>query len=90
MKIFEQPKQQEWTSIISRPVMDDTALRATVRTVLDDVRVRGDEAIIEYTEKFDGVLLKDFAFDENELIEAENNEVERSKLLRDNYGGIDT
>lgn len=71
MKIFEQPKQQEWASIISRPVMDDTALRATVRTVLDDVRARGDEAIIEYTEKFDGVLLKDFAFDENELIEAE-------------------
>lgn len=71
MKIFEQPKQQEWASIISRPVMDDTALRATVRTVLDDVRVRGGEAIIEYTEKFDGVLLKDFAFDENELIEAE-------------------
>lgn len=71
MKIFEQPKQQEWASILARPVMDDTALRATVRTVLDDVRVRGDEAIIEYTEKFDGVLLKDFAFDENELIEAE-------------------
>jgi histidinol dehydrogenase len=71
MKIFEQPKQQEWTSIISRPVMDDTALRATARNVLDDVRARGDEAIIEYTEKFDGVLLKDFAFDENELIEAE-------------------
>ncbi|MBN8663150.1 MAG: histidinol dehydrogenase [Chitinophagales bacterium] len=71
MKIFEQPKQQEWASILARPVMDDTALRATVRTVLDDVRARGDEAIIEYTEKFDGVLLKDFAFDENELIEAE-------------------
>jgi histidinol dehydrogenase len=71
MKIFEQPKQQEWASIIARPVMDDTALRATVRNVLDDVRVRGDEAIIDYTEKFDGVLLKDFAFDENELIEAE-------------------
>ncbi len=71
MKIFEQPKLQEWASIIARPVMDDTALRATVRNVLDDVRVRGDEAIIDYTEKFDGVLLKDFAFDENELIEAE-------------------
>lgn len=71
MKIFEQPKQQEWASILARPVMDDTALRATVRTVLDDVRARGDEAITEYTEKFDGVLLKDFAFDENELIEAE-------------------
>lgn len=71
MKIFEQPKQQEWASILARPVMDDTALRATVRTVLDDVRARGDEAINEYTEKFDGVLLKDFAFDENELIEAE-------------------
>lgn len=71
MKIIEQPKQQEWASILARPVMDDTALRATVRTVLDDVRARGDEAIIEYTEKFDGVLLKDFAFDENELIEAE-------------------
>lgn len=71
MKIFEQPKHHEWNSIISRPVMDDTALRATVRNVLDDVRARGDEAIIEYTEKFDGVLLKDFAFDENELIEAE-------------------
>lgn len=71
MKIFEQPKPQEWASIIARPVMDDTALRATVRNVLDDVRVRGDEAIIDYTEKFDGVLLKDFAFDENELIEAE-------------------
>jgi len=41
-----------------RSVALDSNLLAQVASIIDDVHVRGDEALIEYTRKFDGVELK--------------------------------
>ncbi len=43
--------------MLSRPHKDATDLRATVAAVLNDVRQRGDSAVLEYEEKFDHVQL---------------------------------
>jgi histidinol dehydrogenase len=43
--------------ILDRSVALDTDLLREVSVILDNVRTRGDEALIEYTEKFDGVRL---------------------------------
>ncbi len=45
-------------SITRRGAEDASAVEAVVRSILDDVRQRGDRAVIEYTKRFDGVDLK--------------------------------
>ena len=46
--------------LAARSVALDSELLARVASIIDDVRVRGDEALIEYTKEFDGVELKPF------------------------------
>ena len=47
----------ELRAILRRELTFDPAVESTVRAIIDDVRTRGDEAVIEYTEKFDHVRL---------------------------------
>ncbi|CAM3480055.1 histidinol dehydrogenase [Aeromicrobium ponti] len=44
--------------------------RAIVKGVIETVRQNGDQALIEYTEKFDGISLDDFAVTQAEIEEA--------------------
>ena len=44
--------------LAARSVALDSDLLAQVASIIDDVRVRGDEALIEYTRRFDGVELQ--------------------------------
>jgi len=71
MKIYKYPKREEWTEIITRPRLDLARLNETVSLVLADVRLRGDEAVKEYEQKFDKAELKSLAVTEAEMDEAE-------------------
>lgn len=71
MKIFKYPQPCEWADIVERPHMDVSSLSATVNTVLQDVKTRGDEAVKEYEEKFDHARLTDLAVSQDEMDEAE-------------------
>lgn len=42
-------------AVLGRGASFDPAVDAAVRTILDDVRARGDAAVLDYTERFDGV-----------------------------------
>ena len=58
-------------SALQRPADTQTAdLRAQVTALLQDVRTRGDEALREYTLRFDGVALDEFAVSDAELAAA--------------------
>jgi len=58
-------------SALRRPADTQTAdLRAQVTALLQDVRTRGDEALREYTLRFDGVALDEFAVSDAELAAA--------------------
>lgn len=72
MKIFKHPQPCEWADIVERPHMDVSSLGATVNTVLQDVKTRGDEAVKEYEEKFDHARLTDLAVSQDEMDEAES------------------
>jgi histidinol dehydrogenase len=50
-------QQQKIKQLLSRGVAFDPELMAQVAGILDDVRRRGDAALIEYTSRFDGVQL---------------------------------
>ena len=71
MKIIRYPKKEQWAEICQRPHLDITQLQATVNTVLNDVRQRGDAAVKEYEERFDHAVLTQLAVSEAEIDEAE-------------------
>lgn len=71
MKVIRYPERAEWTSLLERPHIDMTALYATVNTVLVDVRTRGDQAVLDYEEKFDRVRLSSLQVTEAEMEAAE-------------------
>lgn len=55
---------------IKRSEQDVNNVLGTVSDILENVRVNGDGAIREYTEKFDGVLIEDLKVSKDEIKEA--------------------
>ena len=53
--------------LAARSVVLDGQLMSVVATIIDDVRARGDEALFDYTVRFDKVELKNLRIDEAEL-----------------------
>ena len=53
--------------LAARSVALDSELLATVSAIIEDVRRRGDEAVIEYTRRFDGVEVSEFRVEEDAL-----------------------
>ena len=62
MKVFlptERSALQPWLDhLVARSVALDAELMTLVGSIIDDVRARGDEALIDYTARFDRVELK--------------------------------
>jgi len=71
MQIIKYPNRDVWQQILSRPIMDSSSLFDTVRKVIDDIRFNGDDAVRQYTKKFDGVELSSFEVTQSEIDEAE-------------------
>ncbi len=71
MQYIKYPAKSEWSSLLSRPTMDNSHLFDLVRNVLKDIRERGDEAVKEYELKFDKVQLNSLLVSEEEIKEAE-------------------
>lgn len=67
MNIIKYPEKKLWKSLLERPNLDFESLMQTVGTILKEVRKRGDEAVREFTMKFDKVQLEDFTVSEVEI-----------------------
>jgi histidinol dehydrogenase len=61
LQTYQFPSRDTWAELLRRPVMDLSEIEPRVQPVLDAVRTRGDAALREYTEQFDGVKLDDIA-----------------------------
>ena len=70
MRIIKYPSRDDWKGIIERPRLDVSQLNATVANVLQDIRLKGDEAVKFYEEKFDHVKLSSLAVSAEEMEEA--------------------
>lgn len=66
------PERDIWPRLMQRGIADTSAVRETVAAVLADVRQRGDQALKEYEERFDGVTLPSLRVSEAEMAEAAN------------------
>ena len=57
VKLDEQSRANILADLLKRDPNNNSAYEGTVQEIVDDVRARGDEALFEYTKKFDGAEL---------------------------------
>lgn len=70
--MIKSPARTQWKELLQRPYVDNNTVIASVQGILNDVKQRGDAAIKELSQKFDGVLLEEFAVNKEEIAEAES------------------
>lgn len=90
MKIYLQPKEQDWATILQRPALDHSQLEETVAEVLQEIKSRGDAAVLDYTEKFDAVRPDAVLVSAKEIAEAKNRlQPELKKAIRQAANNIE-
>jgi len=72
MKTYINPDKNSWADLLKRPLFDVSELYSKVQQILDEIRLTGDAALRDFTQKFDGVSLDNFMVSEDEITEAEN------------------
>jgi histidinol dehydrogenase len=68
----ENPSRENLKSLLKRSAADVSLMEEKVLAIMRDVRERGDVAVREYTEKFDGVNVNSFAVSDDEFLKAED------------------
>ncbi|MCB9081077.1 MAG: histidinol dehydrogenase [Lewinellaceae bacterium] len=53
MNVYQNPARGEWPALLARPGIETAQLEDQVSAILKDIRSRGDEAVREYTARFD-------------------------------------
>lgn len=59
MKLVINPAKNFWGTLLQRPTLEFEEIERQVRPVMEAVKERGDEALKEFTSKFDGVDLEE-------------------------------
>lgn len=72
MKKYLSPTTGSWPEIVARPVFDTKQLQEKVQAVLESVRLRGDDAVKEFTQTFDGIQLDALQVSSQEIDTAED------------------
>ncbi|MGL5704707.1 MAG: histidinol dehydrogenase [Tannerellaceae bacterium] len=70
MKRYTSPVKADWSEIIKRPLQDTTTLFDLVQNILIDIKLKGDSAVQEYSQKFDGVAPANVLVTDDEIREA--------------------
>lgn len=70
MQIVQYPARAEWKQLLKRPAIDNSSLQQRVKTVMEEVRSKGDAAVRHFTEQFDGVALEGSRVSDAELQKA--------------------
>jgi histidinol dehydrogenase len=67
MKIVLSPLRENWDDLCRRPEINKSDLDKTVRNILSSVKSLGDKAIIDYSLKFDKILLSEIKVTQAEI-----------------------
>jgi histidinol dehydrogenase len=67
MQLYLNADPEKWPEILARPALDLAQLEAPVNAILQEVATRGDDALLNFTAKFDGVRLAELAVSKEEI-----------------------
>jgi histidinol dehydrogenase len=71
MQIITYPDKNNWESLIQRPYWGNTSIITSVREIITEVKRNKDNAVRNFTKKFDGVELDNFSITQEEFNSAE-------------------
>jgi len=63
------PEKSRWEALCKRPGIKKSDLESAVKGIIDGVRKDGDDALLYYSEKYDGVKLDSLKVSVNEINE---------------------
>ncbi|MDQ7918320.1 histidinol dehydrogenase [Mesonia sp. MT50] len=72
MHIIKNPSPKQWPDLLKRPTQSLESIETKVEEVFKEVSAKGDQAILKYTQLFDGVALSNFKVTPQEIEEAKN------------------
>lgn len=67
MRILENPKKDQWNSLLKRPAKNLEEMEEIVKEVFSKVEKEGNRALFEFTQKFDGVAVEQIRVSEAEI-----------------------
>ncbi len=70
MQIIKYPETNSWADLCQRPAFERAELTSIVENILNEVKKNGDQALLEFTEKFDKARLQNLQVTESEIEEA--------------------
>ena len=70
MSLFTYPSQSDWARLAQRPVEDAASKEEAVAAILQQVKSKGDKALIDLTKKFDGVKISKLIVEESTISKA--------------------
>ncbi len=70
--IFLYPERNQWQELMKRAINDSAEVRSSVAGIINEVRAKGDEALREFSRKFDGVEIGKLRVSESEIDEADD------------------
>ena len=70
MRTYNNPPENSWNEILQRPLFNVSELESQVSLILNEIKTNGVDTLCKYTKKFDGVIIRDFAVQEQEIVEA--------------------
>ncbi|MFV0590109.1 MAG: histidinol dehydrogenase [Draconibacterium sp.] len=70
MKTYINPPENSWQEILKRPLFDVSDLYGKVQAILNEIRKKGDQALREFTAKFDDAELDRFEVSTEEIAAA--------------------
>ena len=70
MKKIYNPERVEWEEILRRPTQTFEDIEKTVTEIFGEIKSKGDEAVLRYTELFDGIRPEQLQVTQNEIQKA--------------------
>lgn len=67
MNIIRNPEKNDWPDLLKRPGIDHSTLEDQVQKIIDDVALRGDAAVRDYTSKYDHYDAESFEVTQEEI-----------------------
>jgi len=87
--IAENPRREEWPALLTRPELDRENLKSSVRVIMDEVREKGDDAVLAFAKKYDGVAMNNFRVSEKEIKQAASQVPEElKKAIKTAYDNV--
>jgi len=71
VKTVKFPNLADIKDLLKRPLFESETIKESVLSIINEVKLNGDKALIEFTQNFDGIELDELRVSENEINEAD-------------------